>query len=220
MSQNKNNYTRNFIIVVGCLLFVSIGFLLFKNYPMQDTTVYYDTITVTDAKLRALYDTIDSLKTENGFLQVELDAYKHKPAKVLASIRQSYEEKRYLDIKDSLEFLEKYHPETRECAAVKKIYRQALKELEADRKKVSKEEAKTKSVERIMAKYGCSRGMAECINNRQIKIGMTKDMVIAVLGKPYDINRTGGSFGVQEQWCYGGNLYLYFENGILTLWQD
>ena len=187
---------------------------------MQATTVYYDTITVTDAKLRALYDTIDSLKTENGFLQVELDAYKHKPSKVLGSIRQSYEEKRYLDIKDSLEFLEKYHPETRECAEAKKIYRQALKELEADRKKVSKEEAKTKSVERIMAKYGCSRGVAESINNRHIQLGMTKEMVIAAIGRPRDINRTGGSFGIHEQWCYPGNVYLYFENGILTTWQD
>lgn len=229
MSNPKNNYTRNFIIVVSCLLFVSIVFLLLKYY----TAINYDTTAISN--IRTLNNMIDSLKTENDFLQVELDAYKHSPAKVLANIRQSYEEKKYLDIKDSLEFLQKYHPETRECVEAKKIYKQALKDLEAERKKMEeikrkeeakmeetrrKEEAKKMPVERIMAKYGCSRDVAESINNRHIQLGMTKEMVVDAIGKPYDINRTGGSFGVHEQWCYRGNVYLYFENGVLTSWQD
>jgi len=38
-----------------------------------------------------------------------------------------------------------------------------------------------------------------------------------------DINRTVSSFSVREQWIYGGlqdRQYLYFEDGILTTWQD
>jgi hypothetical protein len=59
----------------------------------------------------------------------------------------------------------------------------------------------------------------------QLKIGMTDSEVIQLLGKPDDVNRTVGSWGVSEQWVYRfgssyGGSYLYFENGILTSWQD
>jgi hypothetical protein len=50
-------------------------------------------------------------------------------------------------------------------------------------------------------------------------IGMTREMATISLGSPNDINRTVGSWGVHEQWVYD-NLYLYFENGILTLYQN
>jgi hypothetical protein len=53
----------------------------------------------------------------------------------------------------------------------------------------------------------------------QIALGMTPDMVRASWGKPDDINRSVGPWGVHEQWVYGYK-YLYFEDGILTSWQD
>jgi hypothetical protein len=53
----------------------------------------------------------------------------------------------------------------------------------------------------------------------EIRIGMTKEMAVVAWGKPYDINRTVGSWGIHEQWVYGSR-YLYFENGILTSFQD
>lgn len=53
-------------------------------------------------------------------------------------------------------------------------------------------------------------------------IGMTEEQVIASLGRPYEINRTVGEWGVHEQWIYSRYYgpYLYFEDGILTSWQD
>lgn len=57
----------------------------------------------------------------------------------------------------------------------------------------------------------------------KLKIGMTKKQVIAIWGKPNDINRTVGSWGIHEQWVYsyvGDGCYLYFEDGRLTSWQD
>jgi len=58
----------------------------------------------------------------------------------------------------------------------------------------------------------------------RIALGMTKKMAIASWGEPDGINRTVGLFGVHEQWTYDGGSqntkYLYFENGILTSWQD
>jgi len=50
-------------------------------------------------------------------------------------------------------------------------------------------------------------------------MGMGSNMVKASWGEPEDINRTVGSFGVHEQWIYG-DTYVYFEDGILTSWQD
>ena len=66
----------------------------------------------------------------------------------------------------------------------------------------------------------------ECILSNKIQLGMNKKQVIASWGKPRDINKSVGSWGVHEQWIYGeyGTIYkvyyLYFENGILTSWQD
>ncbi|HOW20878.1 MAG TPA: hypothetical protein PLH74_04885 [Tenuifilaceae bacterium] len=57
------------------------------------------------------------------------------------------------------------------------------------------------------------------ISNHMIWIGMTKEMARASIGGPSSINTTTGSWGVHEQWVYN-NKYLYFENGILTSWQD
>lgn len=58
--------------------------------------------------------------------------------------------------------------------------------------------------------------------------GMTMNQVVAEWGNPYRINRSVGSWGVNEQWVYvsrrySGNhprFYLYFKNGELTSWQD
>ena len=50
---------------------------------------------------------------------------------------------------------------------------------------------------------------------------MTDEMAIESLGRPQENNRTVGSWGVHEQWVYrNGDLFVYFENGILTSWQD
>ncbi len=71
------------------------------------------------------------------------------------------------------------------------------------------------------------------ILNGKIFIGMTADQVRASWGAAHDVNRTVGSWGIHEQWVYGYNKYygsgfigfvathyLYFEDGILTSWQD
>lgn len=50
-------------------------------------------------------------------------------------------------------------------------------------------------------------------------IGMTAKMAKISLGEPRSINRTVGSWGVHEQWVYY-SLYLYFEDGIVTSYQN
>ncbi|MEQ9716276.1 MAG: hypothetical protein ACTSSP_06645 [Candidatus Asgardarchaeia archaeon] len=63
----------------------------------------------------------------------------------------------------------------------------------------------------------------QAILNKEIFIGMSREEAWTSWGPPYDINRTVNSEGVYEQWIYGSfphNIYLYFENDILTSYQD
>ena len=53
-----------------------------------------------------------------------------------------------------------------------------------------------------------------------VVLGMVAEAVTASIGKPVEVNRTVGSWGVHEQWVYPRNVYLYFEDGVLTSWQD
>jgi hypothetical protein len=69
----------------------------------------------------------------------------------------------------------------------------------------------------LIEEYGQTIGIGIYYN--RITIGMNKEMIIDILGEPKDINRDIGSWGVHEQWVYE-KKYLYFENGILTSWQD
>ena len=65
--------------------------------------------------------------------------------------------------------------------------------------------------------------MTDILNNK-IRIGMRKMPVILSQDCPKDINETVGGYGKHEQWVYGDIAYsarlLYFENGILTSWQN
>lgn len=58
----------------------------------------------------------------------------------------------------------------------------------------------------------------------QIRIGMTKEMIIASWGNPFDINRTVTRYGVREQLVYGSDIsnrrYVYIDDGLMTSFQD
>lgn len=70
---------------------------------------------------------------------------------------------------------------------------------------------------RMVALYG--QEQVESMKKGQVWIGMNKEQAIFSRGRPKDVNRTVGSWGTKEQWVYNG-VYLYFENGSLTSWQD
>lgn len=59
------------------------------------------------------------------------------------------------------------------------------------------------------------------IKSRSFKIGNTKCQLYAGLGRPDGINRSVGPWGVHEQYVYHGKgVYIYFQNGRVTSFQD
>ncbi len=98
------------------------------------------------------------------------------------------------------------------------------KQLAKERRKKLKEERRMHTEERrkvLTTLYGATT--ANKIIDRKIWLGMTDEMAVESWGKPDDINRTVSAYGVKEQWIYGdisNRTYLYFEDGMLTTWQD
>ena len=66
---------------------------------------------------------------------------------------------------------------------------------------------------RYLKKYGSKFG--RYVAEREIVIGMNKNMVKDAWGDPDHINTTQGTYGAHEQWVYG-KRYIYFKNGIVT----
>ena len=70
-------------------------------------------------------------------------------------------------------------------------------------------------------KYKLIKRKYQITERKEHSIGMTKTEVEnSTWGKPKDINKTTTAYGTQEQWCYSGYKYIYFENGIVTAIQE
>lgn len=60
----------------------------------------------------------------------------------------------------------------------------------------------------------------DLISRRRVDIGFNKEQCRLAWGNPKDINRYTGAYGTKEQWCYSGYNYLYFDDDILTSYQN
>lgn len=99
------------------------------------------------------------------------------------------------------------------------VYAQRAEEArkrEEARLQQEKEQKERKAA--LYRKYG--KATAELILEGKVRIGMTREMCREAWGSPEDINTMSGSWGVHEQWVYGTNSYLYFENGTLASIQN
>lgn len=85
------------------------------------------------------------------------------------------------------------------------------------KEKIVREQKKKKRLNKMVKKYGKKKGTG--IAKGRVRLGYSTEMVKDAVGRPKDINRTVGNWGVHEQWVYD-SYYLYFENGILTSWQE
>lgn len=78
-------------------------------------------------------------------------------------------------------------------------------------------EKKSGRLQKLTQKFGSENAFK--IINKKIWIGMTDEMTRESIGNPEKVNRSTYSSGTHEQWIYK-DKYVYFENGILTSWQD
>lgn len=90
-----------------------------------------------------------------------------------------------------------------------------------------------KDADKVYVAKNSTGKIKEYVAKHMLVIGMNEIEVRASKGSPPNsVNRTVGAWGVHEQWVYGGLMgagaykyyitptYLYFENGVLTAWQN
>ena len=87
---------------------------------------------------------------------------------------------------------------------------------------IEKREKETKQYfaaqkKRMITKYGNYWG--KLVAEKQLEIGMTKQMCRDSWGEPNSINRTSTRYGNHEQWVYT-TIYVYFDNGKISAIQD
>lgn len=89
-------------------------------------------------------------------------------------------------------------------------YPDAAKKYEKDRAKISALASAERQEREFSGRF-----------QRPIRIGDSESQVMSVgWGAPSKVNRTTTAAGVQEQWVYEGNRFLYFDNGRLTAIQE
>jgi len=116
----------------------------------------------------------------------------------------------YLKVDDGLENFKKTVLTRREILAEKAAKNKKEQEY------LEYKKARETRANNLVKKYGKETG--EKLAAGYYWIGMTKQMALDSLGNPENINSSVGSWGVSEQWVYD-NMYLYFDNGILTSYQ-
>jgi len=138
---------------------------------------------------------------------VTLEGIKYKDAKQLynyANAQKSYSEGNLMMAKYYLGAINSSYSGycSTEIAQLKETIKNEYPEFEA---KKAKQEAELKAKAKTEG----------------VSIGMSQEQVRnSNWGNPKSVNRTTGSYGTHEQWVYGGNNYLYFDNGILTTIQN
>lgn len=108
-------------------------------------------------------------------------------------------------------------PEIIEFIRFKKNEKSKLEQLNYERQSKLEEKESSEMEKKYIKKYGAET--YKKLKNKYYWIGMTKEMATIALGIPETVNRTVGSWGVHEQWVYH-KLYLYFENGKLSSYQN
>lgn len=99
----------------------------------------------------------------------------------------------------------------------KQIDKSNKRQQELQRKQ-EKEKKKIDFIKSMISKYGVEQG--SLVGNRQVGIGMTKEMCRDAWGSPINTYRTTTSYGQSEVWCYNYKTRVYFYNGKVVQIDD
>ncbi len=99
----------------------------------------------------------------------------------------------------------------------------SLKTAKEKEKEALIEKQKHTKYQKIMDKFGCDEDDAQTIFKHHVKMGFSKEMVVASFGRPTRINKSAHSFRDEiysdEQWVYDNyGAYLYFDNHHIGLY--
>lgn len=193
--------------------------------PTEARGILAPYIFLNDPEAKALYDTyeIEELKERivNTELKVETRVMLCARLSTLAPDERGLDEQcKALKKRDDKrkKFEEELHtsPSHLLCAGV----RTAIKRIMEPRN-VSEEEMEASRL--VLDEFYRRGGTVEdhyLIIKGSVRIGMSATAAACSWGRPEDINRSVYSFGVHEQWVYGGGNYLYFEDNVLTAIQN
>lgn len=98
----------------------------------------------------------------------------------------------------------------------KKTKEQQEKEWKQQQKQIEQEKANKESAykNQMITKYGSQYG--GLVANRQVAIGMTKEMCQDAWGKPINTYKTITQITTEEVWCYNYKTRIYFVNDIVV----
>jgi hypothetical protein len=85
----------------------------------------------------------------------------------------------------------------------------------------------TSALEGSVSGFSSSAGTSEdqrlretAIAEKRVVAGMTREEVRSSWGEPEHINTTTYGQNVHEQWVFSGSRYVYFEDGVVTSFQQ
>ena len=110
----------------------------------------------------------------------------------------------------------KPNSELAEHIAAINLERKQQNEINVQKEVFDKRQRQIDRKAELYNKYG---HFATYILEKQVKVGMTEEMVIESIGGTSNRNVTETTYGTSEQWVYGefpDNMYIYFENGKVT----
>jgi len=180
--------------------FLSLGAVLILQRPKDQPLRKLWLVSANDAYRTRAFDEFHRIRREIGedikcfvLLDEDSDSSPHYRIE-LPSGRRDTIMKEWVDLALRKKVLVDFDPDTRRKQQSKIIsYRRARQ---------------------IRAK-GWSVGVCQLVIDGKIAIEMTQEQVLMAWGKPDQIKRSEGGWGVYEQWIYG-STYLYFERGILN----
>jgi len=169
----------------------------------------------------------EKINEQNARIAIEKERVeREKEEKELAELRKELTSKSSKWLNDRLDALSKDLLPRSDLTTQEKFERDLIIDelYQRNRKEEERKEAEYRRRQAEIRKSKIAKFPPEiqaAINKQHVLLGMTQEQVRLSWGEPRQINRTVFRWGVHEQWVYGDfGPYLYFEDGILTAFQD
>lgn len=163
--------------------------------------------------------------TSCSFCYAGKDQKVSKKQTIITSIKNAFDARNYIQLKDGVELFRSKYPDSPRNTEFKelliKMPELALSETRAAPTAIPYKGVEEYKPSKYLPGFPISRGY-QGSDSKKITLGMAEWQVQRIKGTPTRIHKSVGPWGTHEQWVYKTPKtgYFYFENGILTSWQD